>query len=365
MASSSMAMCPPAAPRLRPSAPPMEVPDFPLLEELALEPLELDSAAPEPKACPPKAPRLRPAMPPVDLSAVPLLELPTLADEGLLAFDSLHSLTLGESAVDEEAALACPEPFLYAAPEALSACSTGTPASSPRSDSPVVAGPTQEPLTFKPLEAPASPPRTPRLRPAPAPCNVFLMPELELPHLAEDTQMGSAEADEKEEDPELPPSTEEPLSFKQFEAPASPPSAPRLRPAWAPCDVFLMPELELPPLAEDIEMGSAEADEEEEVVFVLLGLSDNDPASSDHGSTSSSMFDSSPSDNSSVLQPEAPTPLIKNPVPGCVGARPFENVPPFLERASSSCSTRAPSPRKEIESGSPSSPVFLPELLLA
>lgn len=296
-----MVLCPPAAPRLRPSAAPMKVPEFPLLEEAELEPLELDAEEPKVESCVPQAPRLRPSAPPVDICAVPLLELPSLAEEvePCQFDDSLDSFTLDEAAADDEEAVVfvSPEEYIFVAPKAFSPGSASTAASSARSTSAAIDRLHQEPL------------------------------------------------------------------LKQLEAPASPPGAPRLRPAAPPVDIFLMPEFELPPVAEDTKMGTAEAEEEEEVVFMLQGFDDEvlERQTSERGSLSPSLFGSSPSDDNLLLQPEVSAEQKAAKKYGAMQM--LGDVPPLLVRANSSCSTRVPSPR--IDSSSFPSVGFMPDLLLA
>jgi len=312
-----MALCPPPAPRLRPAAPPVELPEFPLLEDLELElelsPLDLDMGEePEAVACPPRAPRLRPSAPPVELCALPCFELPPPAAaprpcaSGSFGSSSpdgdVELFALDEAAADEEEAVfVSPENYLYACPKVLSACSTSTAPSSPRSESFAID------MLFQ----------------------------------------------------------EQPALIKQLKAPASPPSAPRLRPAAPPIDIFLMPELELPPVAEDAQMGTAEAEDENEVLFVLHGFNDDtlEHCSSDHGSLSPSIFGSSPGSDHHLhmLQPE----VSAGKRAACEAKPVFGDGMPLLARASSSCSTRAPSPRKESEDATPGRMIFAPELLLA
>mmetsp|Transcript_39917 Transcript_39917/g.126955 ORF Transcript_39917/g.126955 Transcript_39917/m.126955 type:complete len:200 (-) Transcript_39917:348-947(-) len=103
MAAASAAVCPPA-PRLRPAAPPADVPFFPLLDDMeeidGLQGLEELSA---PVA--PCAPKLGPAASPFEISELPAFELPPAAvDAELLPEGELlpEPLWLSETASSEE-----------------------------------------------------------------------------------------------------------------------------------------------------------------------------------------------------------------------------------------------------------------------
>lgn len=152
MPAAAACACPPLAPRLGPMEAPMDVPDFPLLEDAFMGDVEQDAV------CPPAAPRLRPSAPPMDLSPMSSFELPPAAED--------DDMGLAEFSLDSTPA----------SPKALSELSTSAASTSYE-------------------EYSVSPPRAPRLRPAAAPQGLPV-PEFELPPSAEDSDSEGMECEE-------------------------------------------------------------------------------------------------------------------------------------------------------------------------
>jgi len=301
-------------------------------KQMVPQPLAL--SIPPPSSCP-CAPRPSPAADPFDLEELDLLDfaLPPAMDEetkvesGLFRPSDLGLPDFGSEELDTPVDAVCPDSEDFALP--FKALATGDGVASFR----------------------AAPPAPPRLRPAADPVDLWSLPPMTLPPLAEEGGCDLHLCDARDD--------------VQMAAPP----APRLRPAVDPVSADELPPLFLPPLAsvsDELEERSEEADSDEEarVNFAatfgayMAALDDDDD---DNDSSASVSFElrlvtmDACSDDSQGEEPLTSAPKWRLEDFGSPATPPSPSVslsstPPACgwKRMSSSCSTEASTPRQAL-----------------